>query len=91
MNFLKSKKRADHFKAKITGSIAAFIGLGLLLLTSCGASEKDELGTFDTPEDALKETHKALSLLSNNVNQGYESVLNINEYEITKNKVFNID
>lgn len=91
MNFLKIESYISHYKALIAGFIVTIIGISLLLLTSCVSNKKEDLGTFETPETALKETHKALFLLSKNVNQGYKTVLNINEYEITKNKIFNIN
>ena len=42
----------------------------------------------DTPEEAFEATQKALSLLSNNLQFGIESVGYINEYESTKNIIF---
>jgi hypothetical protein len=61
------------------------------ILTSCNASQEGDLGTFDDPEIALIETQKVLSLLSKNVNKGYQSVDYINEYKVTRNKIFNLD
>lgn len=51
-------------------------------------SSNEDLGTFKTPEEAFKETQKALNLLSTNINSGIESANGIKEYENTKNKVF---
>ena len=48
----------------------------------------NDLGTYDTPEEAFEATQKALSLLSNNLQFGIESVGYINEYESTKNIIF---
>jgi hypothetical protein len=61
------------------------------ILTSCNASQERDLGTFDDPSIALIETKKVLSLLSKNVNKGYQSVHYINEYEVTRNKIFNLN
>ncbi len=47
-----------------------------------------DLGTYDDPEVALKETQKALALLSKELNFGMENVLYIEEYEHSKNLIF---
>ncbi|MDG1870708.1 MAG: hypothetical protein P8I78_01935 [Flavobacterium sp.] len=62
-----------------------------LAVCSCNKSknqaEKD-LGTYDSPEEALRETKQALEKLSTNVNTGIESVLYVNEYDKSKNLIF---
>ncbi|MCB0443338.1 MAG: hypothetical protein KDC50_04740 [Flavobacterium sp.] len=47
-----------------------------------------KLGSFESPEEAFKETQKALALLSEKVNIGMESVSYINEYENSKKLIF---
>lgn len=47
-----------------------------------------DLGTYDNPELALKETQKALALLSKELNFGMKNVLYIEEYEHSKNLIF---
>lgn len=49
---------------------------------------KNELGSYDSPQEAFEQTQKALALLSQNVNIGIESVQYVQEYENAKNKVF---
>ena len=49
---------------------------------------KEDLGSFDSPEEAFIATQKALAMLSENVNVGVKSVQYINEYEVAKAKVF---
>jgi len=49
---------------------------------------KNELGSYDNPQEAFEQTQKALALLSENVNVGIESVKYVQEYENAKNKVF---
>ena len=73
-------------------SVAALV---LIFLSICTFTIYNEevpkstaYGTFDTPEEAFEETQKALNLLSENVNVGVKSVTYINEFEITKNKIF---
>lgn len=50
--------------------------------------KQENLGTFDSPEEALVETHKALQLVANNLNSGMESVSYLDEYEKTKKTIF---
>jgi hypothetical protein len=47
-----------------------------------------ELGTYDDPEVAFRETQKALNLVSENVNVGIKSVEYVNEYQESKNLIF---
>ncbi|MFP9098590.1 hypothetical protein ACLI09_06005 [Flavobacterium sp. RHBU_24] len=48
----------------------------------------DDLGTYDTPEEAFAETQKALNMLSKNVNVGVNSINYIGEYEETRKTIF---
>ncbi|WP_413999072.1 hypothetical protein ACMDB5_00420 [Flavobacterium sp. W1B] len=52
------------------------------------ASTKQELGTYNDPQVAFRQTQKALALLSNHVNTGIESVQYIQEYQNSKELVF---
>jgi hypothetical protein len=65
--------------------------VGTLGVAGCTSSKQEALGTYDDPKIALKETQKALRILSQNINLGYKSVQYIDEYEITKNKLFNLE
>lgn len=47
-----------------------------------------DLGSCKTPEEAFKETQKALNLISESLNSGMENASVIGEYETAKNKVF---
>jgi hypothetical protein len=71
----------------IAASIVVLFGVITFVFTGDKVMSK-ELGTYDDPEVALKETQKALAMLSGHVNVGIESVTYIKEYENTKNKVF---
>lgn len=75
----------------IAASFLVAIGTGVFMFSNIQFSNQDDLGTYDDPEIALKETQKALTLLSKHINTGYESVQVIEEFENTKNKVFNLD
>jgi hypothetical protein len=83
----KLKKKPNIAWAAIAASLAIFLGVSLYFLNK-NSSEKQELGTYNSPEVALKETQKALSMLSSHVNVGIESVLYVNEYEKSKNLIF---
>jgi|SRR5690606_30419793 len=68
----------------IAASVVVLIGLAFALTRNQGQN----LGTYEDPELALKETQKALALLSGNLNKGMESVQYLQEYEDSKNLVF---
>lgn len=48
----------------------------------------EDLGTYDNPEEAFAATHKALLMVSKQVNVGMESVVYLEEYEKTKKTIF---
>ncbi len=50
--------------------------------------DEENLGTFANAEQAMQETHKALLMVSENLNIGIENALYINEYEKTKKTIF---
>lgn len=73
----------------IAASVVVLMGIGTYVFyNSEPVNNSKDLGTYDDPEVAFKETQKALSLLSKNVNVGIESVKYVEEYQIAKNKVF---
>lgn len=49
---------------------------------------KDDLGTYDNPELAMKETQRALAMLSKHLNVGIESVIVLEKYEDSKKLIF---
>lgn len=80
------KNRA--FLLSIAATLVVGLGVGIFMFTSYNPKNEEDLGTYDDPKIALEETQKALALLSKHVNTGLESVQYIEEYEITKNKIF---
>lgn len=86
---LPSKKRSSVVWLSVAASVVIMIGVGTFAYFN---SEKPvvsgKFGTYDNPELALKETKKALDLISKNVNVGIVSVNYINEYQETKEKIF---
>jgi hypothetical protein len=85
---LESKKQKVAWLS-IAASIVVLLGIGTYTYFNRDiAKEKQELGTYDDPEVALRETEKALKLLSSNVNVGIESVYYVKEYQNSKKIIF---
>lgn len=88
---LQTKKRNVAWLS-IAASLVVLLGIGTYFFANqkntTQVVAQSELGTYDDPEEALAATQKALTLLSNNVNVGIESVQYIQEYEQSKNKIF---
>lgn len=87
---LTAKKRKVAW-ISVAASVVVLLGAGTFAYFNYNQPQSQDLGTYDNPEIAFRETQKALSLLSNNVNVGVESVQYIEEYETTKGKVFITD
>ena len=91
MNEVQNLRKNRRWFISIAASFLVAIGTGVFMFNNFQFSNQEDLGTYDDPEIALKETQKALTLLSKHINTGYESVQVIEEFENTKNKVFNLD
>jgi hypothetical protein len=74
----------------VAASVVVLLGIATFFMinTNEPVNHQHYLGTYESPELAFKETQKALALLSSNVNVGIESVRYIQEYEVTKSRVF---
>ena len=83
---IKKKSNIRQFMA-IAASVVILLGIGFTLLKTQPEINTD-LGSFDDPELALIETQKALALIGENLNKGKESISYLNEYEVTRNKIF---
>jgi len=70
----------------IAASVVVLLGIGAFYFNQ--EAQDQDLGTFENPEIAFRETQKALDLLSGNFNKGVQSVQYVKEYEIAKDKVF---
>jgi hypothetical protein len=81
---LQTKKRSNVAWLSVAASVVVLIGVGLTWLNS----QPQDLGTYDNPEIAFRETQKALALLSGNVNKGIESMQYVETYENAKDQVF---
>lgn len=84
---LQTKKRNVAWLS-IAASVVVLLGIGTFTFLNQEKVEKHDLGTYDNPEVAFRETQKALALLSENVNVGIESVQYIDEYQNSKDLIF---
>ena len=85
---LKSRTR-NWMWLSVAASVVILLGIGTYGYFNYYNSNQDQnLGTYDDPEVAFRETQKALSSLSTNLNTGFESVQYIQKYEDSKNLIF---
>lgn len=69
---------------------AVFFVSGILIFTFLNSNPSvDELGTYQSPEEAFVATQQALEMLSSEINKGAKSVANINEYTKVEQTIFN--
>lgn len=80
-------KKSKVLWLSIAASVVIMLGVGSYVYFDNKVTNQD-LGTYDNPEIALKETQKALAMLSTHVNTGIESVIYIQEYEDSKQLIF---
>ncbi|AWM12830.1 hypothetical protein DI487_02385 [Flavobacterium sediminis] len=85
---LPLQPRKHNHIVKWIGIAASFVVLFGVLQFYFSESPKEDLGTFNSPEEAFVATQKALDMVSNSVNQGVESVAVLKEYEKTKKTIF---
>ena len=85
---LKSKKRNLAWLS-IAASVVVLLGIGTYsYFNFYNLNQNQDLGTYDDPEIAFRETQKALSMLSTHLNTGIESMQYVQEYENSKNLIF---
>lgn len=85
---LKTNKRKSIFWISAAASVIVLLGVSLFTYNHYNQPKSNDLGTFDDPEIAYKETQKALAMISEHVNIGIGSMNYLNEYEQSKNKIF---
>ena len=83
-------KKRNVMWLSVAASVVVLLGVATFYMinTNEPVNHQNELGTYESPEIAFKETQKALALLSLNVNVGIESVMYVKEYETAKKRVF---
>ena len=84
---LQTKKRNVAWLS-IAASVLVLLGAGTFTYFNYNNFQKEDLGTYDNPEEAFQATQKALMLLSDNVNVGVNSIQYIEKYESVTEKVF---
>lgn len=84
---LKTKKRKMSV-AWMSVAASVVVMLGIFTVINTGEPAQTELGTYEDPEVAFKETQKALNMLSKNVNVGVTGMEYIEEYEKSRKTVF---
>jgi len=82
---LKTKK---HYAKWVSVAASVVLLAGMFTYFSGQPVNQDELGTYKDPETAFKETQKALSLISKNVNVGVNSLNYIGAYEKSRKTIF---
>lgn len=85
---LPLKPRKRNVVAWVSVAASVVLLSGLFFITNNQSAGAGELGTYDDPEIAFKETQKALNMLSSTVNVGVSGVEYLKEYEQSKQKVF---
>jgi hypothetical protein len=85
---LRPRKR-NLARFSIAASVLVLLGIGIYgYFNYNNAKENRNLGTYDDPKVAFRETQKALSMLSTHINTGVESMQYVQEYENSKNLIF---
>ncbi len=85
---LQTKKRTVKWLS-IAATVTLLFGVAtFIILNKETVKISGELGSYDNPEIALKETQKALAMLSTHVNTGIESVNYLSAYQNSKEKIF---
>jgi hypothetical protein len=83
-------KRKSFLLWSIAASVVVLLGIGMYVYQQENTiSAGQKLGSYDNPEEAFKATQKALAMLSSHVNTGIESVQYIQEFDNSKEKIFN--
>jgi hypothetical protein len=83
-----SNKKPLRYWLSIAATVLVLVSVSLFTFHQYNQPKTVDLGTYDDPEVALKETQKALAMISVHVNKGIGSINYINVYEQSKNKIF---
>ena len=84
----RDKKRNVAVWLSVAASVAVLLSVGLFTYNDYNEPVLEDLGTYDDPEVAYRETQKALALISESVNKGIGSMNYLAEYKQSKNKIF---
>lgn len=84
---LKTKKHYGKWLS-VAASLVLMAGMLTWFNISQPEANTQELGTYNDPETAFKETQKALNMVSKNVNVGVSSMNYLGEYEQSRKTIF---
>ena len=86
---IQNKKRKRIVWLSIAASVVVMLGIGTFIYNQSNDEiEFEGCNANDNPEIVLKETQKALDLVSQHINTGVVSIGYINEYNNSKNRIF---
>ena len=86
---LSSNKQKRIVWLSLAASVALIFGVGYYIFTTTNSSQNEDYGTINDPKIAFIETQKALNLISEHVNKGIEGMNYLQEYQQSKNIIFN--
>lgn len=81
------KRRMSVAWMSVAASVVVMLGIFTVMNTQEQPAKQD-LGTYEDPEVAFRETQKALNMLSKNVNVGVSGMEYIEEYEKSRKTIF---
>lgn len=85
---IKSRKQ-NFLLLSVVASVFVLLGIAVFgCLNYHDANPNQDLGSYDDPEVAFRETQKALLILSTHLNVGIESVQYIQEFDNSKKLIF---
>jgi len=73
----------------MVASVVLIFGVGYYTFKNVKSTQTDNYGTINDPKIAFIETQKALNLISEHVNKGIEGMNYLQEYQQSKNIIFN--
>jgi hypothetical protein len=85
---IKKKKKPGMYWLSIAATVIVLLGVSLFTFNQYEQPKTAELGTYNDPEVAFKETQKALAMISEHVNKGIGTMNYLSVYEQSKNKIF---
>lgn len=86
---LPLKKAKKNYTAWMSVAASVVLLAGLFTFYNHESATNEDLGTYDDPEVAFRETQKALNMLSKNVNVGMSSINYVGgQYDKTTKTIF---
>ncbi|WP_338378295.1 hypothetical protein [uncultured Flavobacterium sp.] len=82
------KKKNNYIKWFAVAASLVFVTMLTFMYLQNNTTNQENIDTFETPEEAFIETHKALQMVSINIDNGMENVSYLEEYEKTRKIIF---